>query len=559
MIYCTQRIMITQTLFLEIAAVLVLAGGLSCVAFFFRQPLVIAYLLTGIAVSTKFLGVLHSTEVFSTLSSMGVAFLLFIVGLGLNWRNVRDVGTAAALAGLGQTLVTSALGCGLALLMRFDLWTSVFIGVSFSFSSTILIVKMLSDKEDINRLYGRIAVGALIVQDIVAMFALLFISGYRVGGDLSVLVGTVVTKGVIALCVLWFLARFFVPKIFRYAARSSELLFLLGLGWCFAVASVLYMLGFGVEIGALLAGVSLAGSGFQHEIEAKIRVLRDFFLVIFFIVLGTHLGFGDIGHLLLPALIFSLFVVVGNPLIMLVVMRTMGHHPRTGFLAGTTVAQISEFSFILLGAGIAAGLVRADTLTLATIVGMVTIAISSYLISYNEEIFERLSRRIPWLNGQGMLLNDALAENAPDIVLLGCDRLGQEVLPEIQRVTKHYCIVDVNPVLVEQLAAKGISVVYGDAGNEDVLRQAGAFRARMVISTIPDMQISIDVIDVLKNAGSRATIVVTAKSPDDAVQCYGLGAAFVIVPSILGGIHFAQMLKKNKFRKAAWKSHRGAV
>lgn len=538
-------------LFLEIAAVMMTAGVLSLLAYRLRQPLVIAYILTGIIVGPAALGFAQSAEVFETLSRVGVAFLLFIVGLNLNWRNIQDVGFVALASGVAQMLITSAAGYGIGQLLGFTPWTSIFLGVSFAFSSTIIIVKMLTDKEDIERLYGRIAVGALIVQDLIAMVLLLFLSAYGAGGTVSEMVTGSLVKAIAAVAVLWFLAKFAIPKLFTFAAKNQELLFLMAIAWCFAVAGGLQILGFGIEIGALMAGVALAGTGFQHEIEAKVRVVRDFFLVIFFIVLGTHLSVDNISSLLLPGLAFASFVLVGNPLIMLVIMRLMGYHPRTGFLAGTTVAQISEFSFILIGGGIAAGLITADALPLATMVGLLTIAISSYLITYNEHIFEFLAHRIPWLRGT-VAENEGTGEHAAQIVLFGFDRMGQEIYPMMEDVASRFLIIDFNPSVVEDLKHRDIPVMYGDAGSEDVLKLARIHEAKMVISTIPDMEVNADILDFVQARGSKTLVVVTVKNSDDAARCYALGAHFVIVPSILGGAHFAQILKKTKLLKRGW-------
>lgn len=538
-------------LFLEIAVVMMTAGILSLVAYKLRQPLVIAYIFTGILVGPAALGFAQSADVFETLSRVGVTFLLFIVGLNLNWRNIKDVGGVALASGVAQMLITSTAGWGIGQLLGFDMWTSVFLGVSFAFSSTIIIVKMLTDKEDVERLYGRIAIGALIVQDLIAMVLLLGLSAYADGGTLAEMVSSSLIKAVCAIAVLWFLAKFAIPRLFAIAAKNQELLFLMAIAWCFAVAAALQILGFGIEIGALMAGIALAGSGFQHEIEAKVRFIRDFFLIIFFIVLGTHLAFHDLASLVIPGMSFAAFVLIGNPLIMLMIMKLMGYHPRTGFLAGTTVAQISEFSFILIGGGITAGLITDSALPLATVVGLFTIGISSYLITYNERIFEFFAQRIPWLRGTTAEEN-VDSEHAPHVLLFGFDRMGQEIFPMIEDLTSRFLIVDFNPSIVEDLKQKNIPVVYGDVSGEDVLKMTRAHETKMIISTIPDMAVNADILDFVRSRHAKTLVVVTVKNSDDAARCYALGAHFVIVPSVLGGAHFAQILKKTKLLKRGW-------
>ncbi len=537
-----------NSLFLEIAAVMMTAGLFSLIAYRLHQPLIIAYIATGIVVGPGMFDLAQSLDVFETMSSIGIAFLLFIVGLNLNWRSVKDVGRVAMIAGFAQVVVTSVIGTSIALWMNIPMGTSLFLGVAFSFSSTIIIVKLLTDKEDLDRLYGRIAVGMLIVQDLIAMIILLVLAALQDGGDVRTILSVSLGKGIVAIFVLWVLAKLVVPKIFSYAARSQELLFLIALGWCFMIASALQYFGFGIEIGALLAGVSLAGTGFQHEIEAKIRSLRDFFLVIFFIVLGTHLTLGSVGDLLLPAIALSLYVLIGNPLIAQIIMRVMGYHPRTAFLAGTTVAQISEFSFIMLAAGIAGGYVVPEAMTLATIVGLVTIAGSSYLVAYNERIYEKIARFLPSKNQD----HDRVVHAGTDVVMFGYDRMGKEILPAIANMTDSYRLVDFNPVVVEELLRDGEPVTYGDVGSEDVLLMTHVDKAKLVVSTIPDMGVNDSLLDFLRHRHSKATIVVTVKSSADAKRCYDLGATFVIVPSILSGERFAEFLHTRKVKKTSW-------
>lgn len=543
-----QNAIMMNPLFLEIATVMMTAGVLSLIAHRMRQPLIIAYIVTGIVVGPGLLGLTKSVGAFEAMSSIGIAFLLFIVGLNLNWRNVKDVGRVALVAGIAQVLVTSLIGTVIGLALNIPLYTSMFLGVAFSFSSTIIIVKLLTDKEDVDRLYGRIAVGMLIVQDLIAMVILLILSSVQEGGSLQVVLTMSLVKGVVTIFGLWVLAKVFIPRLFSYAARSQELLFLIALGWCFAVASALQYFGFGIEIGALLAGATLAGTGFHHEIEAKIRPLRDFFLVIFFIVLGTHLTVGSVSHLFIPAAAMSAYVLIGNPIIAQIIMRVMGYHSRTAFLTGTTVGQISEFSFVMLAVGVAAGYVIPEAITLATLVGLFTIAGSSYLVAYNERIYESIARFFP----EGKRDHHDLVHVGSEAFLLGFDRMGREILSAIEDITNDYRIIDFNPTVVEALLVDEKPVAYGDVGSEDVLLLHHVDKAKLIVSTIPDMSINDTLLDFLRHRRSKAAIVVTVKSSDDAKRCYDLGATFVIVPSILSGEKFAEFLGTRKQRKPMW-------
>ncbi|MFA5945531.1 MAG: cation:proton antiporter [Patescibacteria group bacterium] len=538
-------------LFLELAIALTTAGVLSLLVYKLRQPLILGYILTGVIVGSLLLRYTEPASVLSALSTFGISLLLFIIGLNLNWRRVRDVGGVALFAGLAQIVLTSTIGYFLVRTFGFDLMTSVFLGLGLAFSSATIAVKLLSDKEDLERLYGRIAVGILIVQSVVATFALLFISSWVIEGALSSIVGASLLYSLAGVIVFGLFAQFILPPLFRFVEKSHELMFLIALAWCFLVASVFHLLGFSIELGALLAGMALAGTGFQHEIVSTVRPLRDFFLVLFFVVLGSQLDLSTVSELLAPAIVLSAFVLLAHSLIVFCTMRLTRHHARTAFLTGSTLGQIGEVSFLLLAVGITAKLVAPQALELLTLVALITIAISSYLTAYNEQIYEVMIRAFPFLQPKGSS-DDVADDTAPQIILLGYDRMGKRILPMIETLADHFKIMDFNPAVVEELSHYGLPVMYGDAGNEDSLKFARIEKAKMIISTIPDMAVNADIMDYLKRRHSHPAVILTVKSSEDAGRCYALGASYVIVPSILGGEHFAGMLKKQGLGRAKW-------
>lgn len=540
------------TLFHEISFVLITAGVLSLIAYILRQPLIVAYIATGLVVGPSVLNLTKSPEIFEVLSQVGIAFLLFLVGLNLNWHKIKDVGPVAIFGGLGQIIFTSLIGYAVARWLEFSMVESAFLSVGFAFSSTIVIVKLLSDKKDLDRFYGRISVGTLIIQDMVALLVLVVIAAMRTGGEsLTDVLLLSVGKGILLVLGLMFVSHFVLRPVFSMAARQQELLFVLAISWCFVIATLTLSLGFGIEIGALLAGMSLSGTRYHTEVEHKIRPLRDFFLIIFFIVLGTHLSTDMGASTFVPAVIFSLFILIGNPFILLVVLRLFGYHPRTGFLVGLTMAQISEFSFIVLAAGISMGMVESSLLGLATIVGMVTMVVSTYLINYNEQIYPYIEWMLRWMMPR-KADPDHIKITTHDIVMIGYEELGHQILPTVKALSKEYVVVDFDPIAVEQLTKAGESVVYGDAGNEDFLEEHQVHRARMVICTVADKAVNEDLLNYLHSKHSKATIVLTARKGEIAEELYDLGATFVINTSQLGGHSFARLLKTNKTNRLSW-------
>ena len=544
--------MLLEELFFEIGIILVLAAALSMIVHRLRQPLIIAYIVTGILVGPSVLALARNGEVFEVMSQIGVAFLLFTVGLGLNWRSVKDVGGIAFAIGVGQVLFTSIVGYVIGLGLGLDSVTSVYLAVAVSFSSTIVVIKLLIDKEELDTLYGRISVGFLLVQDFIAMFVLLGLQAFSGGASVQDVMLQTVLRALVAIPIVWLTSSRVVPILVRYAARSQELLFIFSVAWCFLVAGVFTVAGFGIELGSLIAGIMLSGTVFEREINARVRPLRDFFLVVFFIVLGTHLTFGSIMQSVVPIVVFALFILIGNPLIVMLILRSLGYHPRTGFLCGTTVAQISEFSFIVLAAGVSIGHLQADVITLATTVGLLTIAGSAYLIEYNEAIYDRFAWAFRWLEPKHARVERELGERAPKIVVFGFHRIGAPILETIRHMRQPYVIVDFDPQVIRELSEIGEPMMYGDAGSEEFLEELKLEHARFVVSTIPDLAISETILGYLKRRRYEGVIIVSAKTPEEAAKCYRAGATYVIVPSVLGGEKFKELLQKQKTRRAAW-------
>lgn len=546
--------MILEHLFFQIGIVLVIAAFLSMLIYRLKLPLIIGYILTGILLSPALFAATANSQVFHVMSQIGVAFLLFTVGLGLNWRNVKDVGGVSFATGIGQVIFTTIIGFGFSLLLGFSPLTSLYLAIAFTFASTIIVVKSLTDKEDIDTLYGRISIGFLLVQDFIAMIILLVLNAMKSGASLEQVFLSSLLKAILLIPFLWIVSVKLLPPILKYVAKSQELLFVFAIGWCFLIAILLLQLGFGIELGALIAGITLSGSFYEREITTRVRPLRDFFLIIFFIMLGTQFHVESLTSMTMPILAFTLFILIGNPLIVLVVMRFLGYHPRTGFLAGTTVAQISEFSFIIIGFGIASGHLSPEISGLVTAVGVLTIAGSSFLIEHNERIFEFIHPALRWLEPKHVLPSELKTAHKPtQIILFGFHRTGSILLPIIQKMRQSYKIVDFDPQVINELNAVSVPSVYGDVSDESFLEEIHTDKAKLLLSTVPDVSVSTTILAFLRSKKYTGTVIVSARTHEEADRCYTLGASYVIVPSILSGRKMAELLEKTKMNKLLWK------
>ncbi|MFP4118094.1 MAG: cation:proton antiporter [Candidatus Woesearchaeota archaeon] len=542
--------------FAQISIILVLATFVAVMSKILRQPLIISYILTGILVSPYFLDLVPEGEAIDTFILIGVSLLLFMVGLHLNPKIIKDVGKASVITGLGQVFFTSSIGFLICTLLGFSPLESAYIAVALTFSSTIIIMKLLSDKGDLETLYGKISVGFLIVQDIVVVFVLLFISSLT--KDVELVPFLVQTVGAIAilLIVVFSFSYYLLPRFIRMIARSQELLLLFSLAWCFSLASLFHIFNFSMEMGALIAGVTLAMSPFRYEISSKMKPLRDFFLVIFFISLGSEIVFSNILQNTTTIIILSLFILIGNPIIVLSLMGVMRFRKRTGFLAGLTVAQISEFSLILVSLGVTVGHLDNEILSIVTVVGLITISGSSYLIIYANRIYPKISKLLSIFEKSGRKVDEQKyhEDKGYDTVLFGCERIGRTLLESFTSKKRKLLIVDYNPDVVNDLASQGYHVRYGDVGDVELLNELEFTKTKMVISTVNDLEINKMLLDIVKSANPKMTFIATSTRLDDALEMYDAGAAYVIIPHFLGAKHASMLIKdisgtKGDFKK----------
>lgn len=517
----------------------------------FKQPLIIGYILTGIILSPNLLNLLSSTHNLETFSQIGITILLFTVGIHLDPTVIKDVGKVTLIAGIGQIVFTSLIGFLLACIFGFNFITSGYIAIALTFSSTIIVMKLLSDKGDTEKLYGKLSIGFLIIQDLVAALILMSISSLS-NPSASINYGVhilfVISKALILIFSLFYFSKLFITKITNYFAKSQEFLFLFAIGWCMLLALVFQLLGFSMEIGALLAGVTLSMSDFKFEIASKIRPLRDFFIVLFFIQLGVNMNFSNIGAIVIPVIVFSTFVLIGNPIIVMILMGFMGFTKRNSFLTGLSFAQISEFSLILISLGFAAGHFDKSIVSLITLIGVITISISSYMIIYADNLYKVLSKYLTIfeLKSSRTSLSEKVADDL-ELILFGYNRIGFDILNSLKRKNINYLIVDYDPKVINQLKKSGIKCIYGDAEDLDFLAELNFSKVKMIISTIPELEINTLLMNTAKEKNKDILSILVSHKIDDTMLLYSKGASYVVMPHFLGGMHTAKLIELNLF------------
>jgi Kef-type K+ transport system membrane component KefB len=543
--------MVNAEFFQSLGTIVVAAAVLVMVGRLVRMPAIVVYLLAGILIGPV-LGWVAMNPALGLISETGIALLLFLVGLELSFAKIRDVGKVAIAAGIGQVVFTAAGGYLLCWGLGFSLMEAVFLATALTFSSTVVVVKLLDEKGELDSLYGRIAVGIFLVQDLVVILILTFLAGMTGGVDLDagkVAVGLGKAFGGMGLLLALSLlaSKYLLPRPFRWAARSPDVLLVWALSWCFLLVMAAHAFGLSLEVGAFLAGLSLAQLPYNDDLRRRVHPLMNLFIAVFFVSLGVRMDASGAAANWWPTLVLALFVLIGNPLIFILIITRMGYSSRTSFLTSVTVAQISEFSFIFAGMGLSRGLIGADILSITALVGVVTIAVSSYMILYNHQLYRFCERR-GWLDWRILRSADAAEDAAvaghgsplsSHVIVVGMNSLGRQIVQRLHEQGETVLAVDTDPVKLEGLPGR---TLLGSVEFLSVLQEAGLERAKLLVSAL---RIE-DANDLLafrcQSAGVPSAIHVVDLSVVD--NLLELGADYLMIPKVDGVKAQVKMLRE---------------
>lgn len=533
----------------ELAFIILIAAGLGVAAKLLKQPLILAYLATGALVG--YFGFFHINErgIFEVFSDLGIMFLLFLVGMEINYSSLRLVGKSSLIVGLGQIIFTFIIGFFIALFFSIPPLPSAYIAIALTFSSTIIVVKLLSDKKDTNSLYGKISIGVLLVQDFFAILLLIILAAIAEGKGLFIedVFVTAMTGVVLFALALW-LGKTLFPLLFDLIARSHELLFLSSLAWVFLVVSLVSELGFSIEIGGFLAGIALANASEHYQIANRIRPLRDFFIVIFFVILGSLLLISDFSGIIFPIIVFSLFVLIGNPLIVLVLMGIMGYRKRTSFLTGLTVAQISEFSLVLAALGLKIGHLTQSQVALITAVGIITITLSTYLIVYAAQLLGFVYPLLSFFERKKSSEDRIVPEQIEKpIVLIGYNRIGSSIASYLPK--GELFIIDFDPEMIENAKRENISYLFDDVTDPEVIEKISIEKSRLIISTSPDFDDNATLLAEIKKRKEQKRypkLILRAQTREEARTLYDQGADYVFLPPLNAGYYLGKLISRDR-------------
>lgn len=532
-----------ENIFFDIGFIIIVATILAYIARLFKQPLIPAYILGGVIIG-PFLGLITNTEVIATLSEIGIAFLLFIVGLEIDIRKLKDVGLVASLGGIIQVVSIFTLAFVAALLFGFFAMEAIYIGLIIALSSTMVVIKLLSDKKEIDTLHGKIIIGILLLQDLVAIIALsvlVSLGKFTVGGLFFAII-----KGVIVLVSAIIISKYVFPSLFRFAAKSQELLFISSVSISFLYAIAFNYFGFSIAIGAFIAGVSLANLPYNLEIIGKIKSLRDFFSVMFFVSLGMNLVLGNLKTMIIPLLIFLFLATIAKPVIIIFTTAFFGYKKRTSFLTANYLAQISEFSLIIAAQGLLLGHISQEIFSMSVMLAIITITFTTYFVKMQSQIYHKVEKYLS--------VFDNFSENKEDfdyipksqkseIILCGYDRISYNVVKTLKKMKKSMLVIDYNPETIKHLKNQKVPCLYGDIGDTEILERLNLKKASMIISTVSSRVDNTVLIKTARKDNPDIIIFVTANKIRDALDFYDSGADYVVLPNFLGGDYLSLMIE----------------
>jgi len=542
--------------FPELSVVIAIGAALALLMHVLRQPLIIAHILTGIVVGPIAFNILNSQDPsFTTFSSMGIALLLFIIGLDLTLQVFARLRKTIFFTTFVQIIIITLLGYLAGQLLGFIRVESAILGLALALSSTVIIVKLLNDKREMTRLYASIVIGMLLLQDVVATAAKIAIAARADGGpaaDIAFLLG----RGLLVTVLLYLASRFLVPRLTKTVESSKELLLLFALGWGLGIAALFEYVGFSIEIGALFAGVSLASLPYSREMVSRLKPLRDFFLVIFFITIGQALTPESALLALIPALVLSMFVILVKPFVVLSSLGILGYTKRSSFKAALAHSQISEFSLILVISAAAAGVVSDRLVTVVTLVALFTFVASTYLLKYDNRIYALFEHDLRFFERRFTRLEKRDKSPHFHIVMFGYRKGGREFLKTFNAMNKRYVTVDYDPDVIESLQHQNEAYVYGDATDPDFLDELQLDRSKLIVSNMSDHETNLYLANWLHQHNPHAVFVCSSDTPQNAAELYAHGAAYVMMPHYIGSEKLGSFIRKSELKKSEFNHFR---
>jgi Kef-type K+ transport system membrane component KefB len=534
----------------EIGLAIVAATALAYVARLLRQPLLLAYIGAGLLIGPPVLGLVHSEETIAELSELGLAFLMFIVGLEIDLKKLVSSGRVGALVGTIQVVACAVLTVGFVVLLGFGGLSALYLGIATAFSSTMIVVKLLSDKSELDTVDGRLTLGILLMQDVLAIVVLALQPNLNDPSLVPIVISVLSGFGLVIGALL--VSRFVLPALFQYVAKSPEIVMISAISWCLVVGYLAMLADFSIAMGALIAGVTLSAFPYSLDVVAKIRSLRDFFVTLFFVALGMQLQIGSL-QVVLISLALSAFVIASRFITIGPSLYLLGYGSRVGALCSIALAQAGEFALVIVALGLSLGHVGREIASILALTLVITSTISTYMIMGNHRLTQRLVQTLRAFGiPERMRKGDDGGpghEHGAALAILGFHRVASSLVYQTQGSSKGHdvLIVDFSPEVYSKLAAMDIPVVYGDISHLDTLEHVGIERANVVISTVSEDFLrgtdNLTMLRQIKRLNPDARVILSAETLERARVMYEAGADYVVLPRVETARAFLDVLE----------------
>ncbi len=525
--------LVQNSILLEIVIIIIIATLFAYLSKLIKQPLIPAYIITGIILGPIGLGIIRDTEVIRQLSEFGIAFLLFVVGLEIDIKKLKDIGLVSSIGGIAQIILTYFAGYIVASYLGFSNLTSIYVGLILTFSSTMIVIKLISEKRQIDTLNGRISLGILLIQDLVVIGVFSFLSS--LGSFSFAHISFSITYALILVILGILLSLYILPTIFNYAAKSEELLFLVSITTCFFFIIIAYLMNLSVSIGAFIAGISIGTLPYNREVIGRVTPLRDFFSVIFFVFLGIQILLFNESSFIQAMIIFLLLIIIVKPFIIFIITNLFGYDKRVSFLTGLSLGQVSEFSLILAAQGLYLGHISKEMFSLTILLTVISMIVTSYTSKYENFIYNKMSTFLGLFEKLSFTTKKfeyAKAKSNKKIIIFGCHRMGSVFLNTVKKLSKDVLIVDHNPEIIKDLIKEKIPCLYGDINNPEILDSIDLKNTKLIISTIPNVEANSFLIEHAKAINPKIMIFATSDQIKDSFELYDCGADYVILPHL---------------------------
>lgn len=544
-----------DALFTQLSIVVALGAFIAIIMRLLKQPLIVGHIITGVLAGPALFNIIKDEQGFAVLSNLGVALLLFIVGLELSLKIIARLSKVVFVTTIVQMGVITFAGALVASLLDFGRLESVVIGICLALSSTLIIVTMLQEKKETLRLFGQIAVGILLLQDIIATIAKIGLSA-KTEADSLLGVSFLFGRGLLVIVSLYIASRYILPRMSKFLESSKELLLVISLGWALGIAMLCAKIGFSIEVGALFAGVSMAGLPFSHEISSRLRPMRDFFIIIFLITLGHTLVLQQISGILLAAVLFSLIVFIIKPFVILLTLGALGYTKRASFKTAVAMSQISEFSLVFVVAAYHGGYVSQEVQAVVGLTALITFAGSAYFIKYDDKLFSLTEKHLRLFERKVAKLEQKSVMHRYPVVLLGYRKGGGEFIRTFKAMNEKFVVVDYDPEAIELIERQKINYVYGDVTDVELIEELRLDTSKLVISTISDFATNEFLAHWLNEHNPSAVFVGSADSAYHAARLYAAGAMYVMMPHLIGSEKISTFIKRSGFKKSEFNKFR---